>query len=80
MKTLILIGIVLILLLIFIPSKETFYGKPIYPKLLYPNIQKYHSDSYKHGLHGNKRKNYLHFSTYQNFMKEMIPIVDHVIL
>ena len=80
MKSLIFIGIIILVILIFIPSKEMFYGKPIYPKVLYPNIQNYHYDSFKHGLHGNKKKNYLHFTNYNNFMKEIIPIVDHVIL
>ena len=80
MKTLILIIIVIIFLLVFIPSKESFYGKPIYPGYLYPGVHNYYKDSYKHGLHGSKRKNHLHFSGYNNFMKEIIPIVDHIIL
>ena len=83
MKSLIVIGIIVLLILYFIPSKEKFYGKPIYPKLLYPGIHNYHKDSYKHGLHGNKKKSYtpnLHFSGYNNFMREMLPIVDHIIL
>ena len=83
MKSLIFIAIVIVMIMYFIPSKESFYGKPIYSKLLYPGVHNYHKDSYKHGLHGTKKMSYtpqLHFSNYKNFVREVIPIVDHLIL
>ena len=71
MKTLICIFILILLILFYVPSKEEFYGKPLYPK-----IQNYHKNSYKYGLHGTKRKNYLHFNKFSDF----IPIINHLIL
>lgn len=78
MKSLILIVLSIIIIMYLIPSKEKFYGKP-----LYPGIHRYHHDSYKHGLHGTRKMSYtphLHFSGYKNFVREVIPIVDHLIL
>ena len=66
---LILISIFIIIISVCIPSKEKFYGQP-----LYPGIHKYYADSYKYGLNGNKKK------SYTNYFKYAIPLVNHIIL
>ena len=64
-----LIIILLILVIIFCPSKEKF------KQLNYPKIQKYHQDSYKHGLHGRKSKKF-----YSGCYSDYIPLVKHILL
>ena len=54
-----------------IPSKEKFYGQP-----LYPYIHNYHKDSYNYGLHGVKRKNHLHFGQFSDY----VPFINHLLL
>lgn len=69
MNYIFLVIILLILVIIFCPSKEKF------KQLNYPKIQKYHQDSYNHGLHGKKSKK-LHFGCYSDY----IPIVKYILL
>ena len=71
MKTLILIGVLIVLLMFMIPSKEKFYGQTFYP-----SIHNYYKDSYKYGLHGVKRKNHLHMGKFSDY----IPVINHILL
>lgn len=71
MKTIIIFIILILLILILVPSKEKFYGRP-----LYPGIHNYYKDSYKYGLNGTSKANHLHFNKFSDF----IPIINHLIL
>jgi len=71
MKTIIFIVIVILIILLCIPTKEKFYGN-----ILYPGIHQYYKDSYKYGLHGNKRNSNLFFGRFSDY----IPFISHIIL
>ena len=71
MTSIIVIFILILVILICFPSKEKFKNQ-----LFYPGVHKYYKDSYKYGLHGNSKKNYLHFGKFSDF----IPIINHIIL
>ena len=71
MKTIILFVVLILILLVCIPTKEKFYGNP-----LYPGIHAYYKDSYNHGLHGRHKGNHLHFGKFSDY----IPFVDHLLL
>lgn len=73
MNYLILIVILIIIIIVCFPSKESS-KEPFYEQPLYPSIHKYHKDSYKYGLHGNKKHTY---TTYLNYA---IPLINHIIL
>ena len=71
MKTIILFIVFILILLICIPTKEKFYGNP-----LYPGVHAYYRDSYYHGLHGRRKGNHLHFGKFSDY----IPFINHLIL
>ena len=71
MMSIIILTILILFVLFYFPSKEKFKNQA-----LYPGIHKYYKDSYKYGLHGKSKKNYLTFGKFSDF----VPIINHIIL
>ena len=70
MKTIIILSLLIILIIVFVPSKEKFKNN-----IHYPAIHQYHKNSYKYGLHGRNKK----MITFGKFA-DYIPFISHVLL
>lgn len=69
---LIIIFLLIIVLFCFGKKKEKFRSNT----LIYPEVQKYYENSYKFGAYGRKKRNYLHFGKFADFL----PLVSHYLL